>query len=40
MTDDKGLSVRAVAWCGSPLTMREVTRLRRLADEHSGRGTG
>jgi hypothetical protein len=40
-TDDEGLSMReAVEWCGSGLTMREVTRLRRLADQHSGGGTG
>lgn len=31
MTDDKGLSVReAVEWCGSGVTVQEVTRLRRL----------
>ena len=37
MTDDEGLSKREAAeWCGSGLTMREVTRLRRLADQHSG----
>ena len=37
MTDDEGLSMREAAeWCGSGLTMREVTRLRRLADQHSG----
>jgi hypothetical protein len=40
MTDDEDLSVReAVEWCGSGVTMREVTRLRRLADQHSGGGT-
>jgi hypothetical protein len=34
MTDDEGLSVRDVAdWCGSGITVREVTRLRRLAHE-------
>jgi hypothetical protein len=34
MTDDEGLSVRAAAdWCGNTVTMREVTRLRRLAPE-------
>jgi hypothetical protein len=33
MTEDEGLSGReAVKWCGSGLTTREVTRLRRLAD--------
>jgi hypothetical protein len=41
MTDEEGLSVReAVEWCGSVVTLREVTRLRRLADEQSGGGTG
>ena len=36
MTYHEGLSMRdAVKWCGS-VTMREVTRLRRLADQHSG----
>ena len=40
MTDEEGLSVReAVEWCGSVVTLREVTRLRRLADQ-SGGGTG
>jgi hypothetical protein len=39
--DYEGLSVReAVEWCGSGLTMREVTRLRCLGDQHSGGGTG
>ena len=41
MTDNEGLSVReAVEWCGSgALTVREVTRLRRLAhDPPSGSG--
>jgi hypothetical protein len=34
MTDDEGLSVRETAgWCGNAVTMREVTRLRRLAPE-------
>jgi hypothetical protein len=34
MTDDEGLSVReAAGWCGNAVTMREVTRLRRLAPE-------
>jgi Flp pilus assembly protein TadG len=34
MTDDEGLSVRAAAdWCGNAVTMREVTRLRRLAPD-------
>ena len=32
MTEDEGLSVReAVEWCGAGITVREVTRLRRLA---------
>ena len=32
MTDDEGLSMReAVEWCGSGVTLWEVTRLRRLA---------
>jgi hypothetical protein len=40
MTGDEGLSVRAAAeWCGNAVTMREVTRLRRLApDTPSGAG--
>jgi hypothetical protein len=40
MTDDEELSVRAAAdWCGNAVTMREVTRLRRLApDTPSGAG--
>lgn len=34
MTDDQGLSVReAVKWCGGAVTLREVTRLRRLDDQ-------
>ena len=35
MTDEEGLSVReAIDWCGSSgLTVREVTRLRRLAHD-------
>ena len=37
MTDDEGLSVRdAIDWCGSGVTVREVTRLRRLAREMPG----
>jgi hypothetical protein len=37
MTDEEGLSIReAVDWCGSGITLREVTRLRRVADQHSG----
>ena len=40
MTDDEGLSVRAAAdWCGNAKTMREVTRLRRLAP-HTPSGAG
>jgi hypothetical protein len=32
MTVDKGLSVREAAdWCGGGVTVRDVTRLRRLA---------
>jgi hypothetical protein len=39
MINDEGLSVReAVEWCGSGLTVREVTRLRRLdTSSSSGR---
>jgi hypothetical protein len=38
MTDDEGLSVReAVHWCGNGLTVREITRLRRL---HGGQQDG
>ena len=34
MTDDEGLSVReAVEWCGTGVTVREVTRLRHLAQD-------
>jgi hypothetical protein len=37
MTDDEGLSMHeAVEWCGGGLTLREVTRLRRLAAQPSG----
>jgi hypothetical protein len=40
MTHDEGLSVReAVEWCGNVLTLRELTRPCRLADQHSGGGT-
>jgi hypothetical protein len=40
MTDDEGLSAREAAdWCGSGVTVREVTRLRRLVHLDSGRGT-
>jgi hypothetical protein len=39
MSEDEGLSVReAVDWCGTGITVREVTRLRRLArDPQDGR---
>jgi hypothetical protein len=41
MTHDEGLSVReAVERCGSVVTLREVTRLCRLVDQHWGGGTG
>ena len=34
MSEDEGLSVReAVEWCGAGITVREVTRLRRLAGD-------
>ena len=38
MTDDEGLSVREVVdWCGSGVTVREITRLRRLGvDQQDG----
>jgi hypothetical protein len=37
MTEDEGLSVRdAVDWCGSGVTVREITRLLRLDDAHQG----
>src|SRR5215212_765940 len=37
MTDNEGLSVReALDWCGSGVTVREVTRLLRLDDAHQG----
>jgi hypothetical protein len=39
MTEDEGLFVR-VEWCGSGVSVREATRLRRLADQHSSDGTG
>jgi hypothetical protein len=40
MSDDEGLSVReTVDWCGTGITVREVTRLRRLArDPQDGGG--
>ncbi len=39
MSVDEGLSVREAAeWCGTGITVREVTRLRRLAgDPQDGR---
>jgi hypothetical protein len=41
MTDDEGLSLReAVDWCGSGVTVREITRLLRLDDGHQGGQTG
>jgi hypothetical protein len=37
MIDDKGLSLReAVDWWGNGVTLRELTRLRRLAREMPG----
>jgi hypothetical protein len=41
MTIDEGLSLReAVEWCGSgTLTVREVSRLRRLAHDPPGGGS-
>jgi hypothetical protein len=37
MTDDEGLSVReAVDWCGSGVTVREITRLPRLDGSYQG----
>jgi hypothetical protein len=37
MTDEEGLSLReAVDWCGSGLSVREITRLLRLDGEHQG----
>jgi hypothetical protein len=40
MTVAEGLSAREAAnWCGSGVTVREVTRLRRLVHPDSGRGT-
>ncbi|MET0522161.1 MAG: hypothetical protein ABW156_09335 [Jiangellaceae bacterium] len=37
MTDDEGLSLRgAVDWCGNGVTVREMTRLRRMAQEDPG----
>jgi hypothetical protein len=37
MTDDEGLSLQeAVDWCGSRITVREITRLLRLDGNHQG----
>ena len=37
MTDDEGLSLReAVDWCGSGVTVREITRLLRRDGGHPG----
>ena len=37
MTDDEGLSMReAVEWCGSGVTLREVTRAAPPGDQHPG----
>ena len=37
MTVDEGLSVREAAdWCGGGVTVRDVTRLRRLAQDSQG----
>jgi hypothetical protein len=37
MTDDEGLSIREAAdWCGGGVTVRDVTRLRRLAQDSQG----
>ena len=39
MTDEEGLSLREAAdWCGSAVTVREMTRLHRLAHEMPGGG--
>ena len=39
MTEDEGLSVReAVEWCGGEITLREATRLRRLATDNGADG--
>jgi hypothetical protein len=40
MTEDEGLSLReAVEWCGSGVTLREITRLLRLDGGHRGSQT-
>jgi hypothetical protein len=39
MTDEEGLSLRETAeWCGSCVTVREITRLRRLDDSQQDSG--
>jgi hypothetical protein len=39
MTDEEGLSVRETGeWCGSGVTVREITRLRRLDDSQQDSG--
>jgi len=39
MTDEEGLSVRETAeWCGGGITVREITRLRRLDDSQQDSG--
>ena len=41
MTDEEGLSLReAVDWCGSGVTVREITRLLRLDRSHQGSRDG
>jgi hypothetical protein len=41
MTHEEGLSVReALDWCGSGVTVREITRLLRLDDAHQGSRDG
>ena len=41
MTDNEGLSVReALDWCGSDVTVREITRLLRLDRSHQGGQNG
>jgi hypothetical protein len=41
MTDNEGLSVReALDWCGSGVTVREITRLLRLDHAHQGSRDG
>jgi hypothetical protein len=41
MTDNEGLSLREVVdWCGSGVTVREITRLLRLDRSHQGSQNG